>query len=423
MIVKYDKRFNEKLYILKLKNGMQVHILPKEEPYFSTYVELSMPFGSNHLSYEIDGKTYTYPPGSAHFMEHKIFAMEDGDAFLQFSNLGVDANAMTSYQQTSYMFNATSNVEQALKLLLDMLDSTYFTKENIDTERQIIAEELKMYLDDIEQQIYQDLMMCLYKNHPLKHDIGGTVETIEQIDKNVLTDIHQKFYHPSNRLLVIAGRVDIPRLKKFFKAYDTQEKIKIPKITYLKEPKGVVTKNLVKQKDVTISKLAMGYKFYLPYKNGRERVKQEMIYTILFNLLLGTTSNLYHELLERHYINKNFYISSTFENHQAHLMIFADTKDPRILKSHILNAFDVDMESLISVEAFNRYVKVYIGQMIFALNAIETKVYLYGKYFHKKTQLFDVIDIISDIAFSDIVKAFKNLMKSPMSTVIYEKAN
>lgn len=421
MIIKYDKRFNEKVYILKLKNGMQVHILPKEEPYFSTYVELSMPFGSNHLTYQINDDIHTYPPGSAHFMEHKIFAMEDGDAFLKFSNLGVDANAMTSYQQTSYMFNATSHVEDALKLLLDMLDSTYFTKENIDTERQIIAEELKMYLDDIEQEIYQDLMLCMYKNHPLKHDIGGSIESIKLIDKKVLSDIHQKFYHPSNRLLVIAGRVDIPKLKKFFKDYDTLEKVRIPKITYLKEPKGVVTKELVRQKDVSISKLAMGYKFYLPYKNAQERVKQEMIHTILFNLLLGTTSNLYHALLEEKLINKNFYISSTFENHQSHLMIFADTKDPKALKSFILNAFKNNISSLISHDAFNRYVKVYIGQMIFALNSVENKVYLYGKYYHKKIQLFDVIDIISDIVFEDIMNAYNRLMASPMSTVIYKK--
>ena len=59
----------------------------------------------------------------------------------------------------------------------------------------------------------------------------------------------------------------------------------IKKITYLKEPKGVVTKELVRQKDVSISKLAMGYKFYLPYKNAQERVKQEMIHKLFRTIL------------------------------------------------------------------------------------------------------------------------------------------
>ena len=58
MIVREDKRFHEKVYILKLKNGMEVHMLPKDDPYFSTYVELSLPFGSNHLSYKIDDKEF-----------------------------------------------------------------------------------------------------------------------------------------------------------------------------------------------------------------------------------------------------------------------------------------------------------------------------------------------------------------------------
>ncbi len=421
MIIKEDKRFNEKVYILKLKNGMQVHMLPKETPYFSTYVELSMPYGSNHLDYAIDGTNYQLPAGSAHFMEHKIFAMPYGDAFIEFSNLGVDANAMTSYQQTSYLFNATSHVEDALKLLLDMLDTPYFTDENIIAEEKIIAEELKMYLDDIENVIYQDLMSAMYKNHPFKEDIGGTLDSIKEVDKDVLNRIHRHFYHPSNRLIVISGHIDIKQMKAFFKAYDQSVKEILPKIKYAYEPKTVVTKETIKIKDVSISKMVLGYKLPLSYRTGLEQIKQEMIYGLLFNLILGPSSILYHRLLSEHKINKNFYMSQTFEGHFGHFVVFADSKDPIELKDYLIKQFEEVKEDSLTKEAFERYLKVYIGQFVFALNQNDHKAYMYGKYIHKGTHLFDVIDTIASIKFEDILKAYDVFIHASFAYVIYKK--
>ena len=73
MIKKFYERFNESVYIIKLKNGMQVHILPKEEPYFTTYVELSVPFGALDLNYKDKEEMVSTPYGTAHFLEHKIY--------------------------------------------------------------------------------------------------------------------------------------------------------------------------------------------------------------------------------------------------------------------------------------------------------------------------------------------------------------
>ncbi len=421
MIVKENKRFNEKVYIMKLNNGMEVHMLPKDDPYFSTYVELSFPFGSNHLSYMGSKNKLEYPAGSAHFMEHKIFAMPYGDAFMKFSNLGVDANAMTSYEQTSYLFTATNHVEEALSLLLEMLDTTYFTKENIETEAQIIAEELKMYLDDIESEVYQDLMTALYKNYPFKWDIGGTLESIKHIDKEVLLDIHDKFYHPSNRLIVIAGKIDIEQMERFFKAYDQGSKKEIPEIYYPEEPKEVVTKEVVKIKDVSIPKLALGFKFQMDQLSGDMQIKREMVYTLLFNLILGSSSDLYYDLLEQGLINKNFNVSSTFDDKFAHFVIYGDTKDPEYLKSYILKQFKIGFDQLVSIDAFKRYLKVYVGQFIFALNSVDHKAYLYGRYIHKHMHLFDLIDLIQTIEYEDLRAAYDHILETPTASVIYKK--
>lgn len=421
MIIKEDKRFNEKVYIIKLKSGMEVHMLPKDHDYFSTYVELSFPFGANHLSYLNNEVQMNYPYGSAHFLEHKIFAMPDGDQFIKFSNIGVDANAMTSYQQTSYLFNATSHVEKALTLLLEMLDTPYFTDQNIESEEKIIAEELKMYLDDVETKMYQQLMQQMYKNHPFKSDIGGSIESIKDINKDVLTDMFNHFYHQSNRLIVIAGKIDVKKMVEYFKKYDQHKKVKIPKIIYPNEPKGVLVKRHIEKNDVSIDKLMIGFKFGAKYKTGIEQIKNEMTHTLLFNLLLGNTSNLYHDLIKKQLINHNFYASATFENHYAHYVIYGDTKDPEFLESYIFDKLKKAKEELLDEKSFKRYLKVYIGQFVFALNSIEHKAYLYGKYYHKHTHLFDVVDTIKSITYQDLINAYESFIKSPHSTLIYKK--
>ena len=141
----------------------------------------------------------------------------DGDAFAKFSMLGADANAMTSYNQTSFLFVATENVMESLAHLMDMMDTPYFTPDNVNQEKNIIAEELKMYLDDPNVVMQNKLMEMMYHVHPIRYDIGGTLESIMDVTPEVIGGIYDTFYNPSNRLIVIAGKVDLKRIKAFFK--------------------------------------------------------------------------------------------------------------------------------------------------------------------------------------------------------------
>jgi len=405
MIKKTFERFNESLYIIKLKNGMQVHILPKEDPYFTTYVEASLPFGALDLTYQSEDGIKSTPYGTAHFLEHKIFAMPGGDAFSHFSALGVDANAMTSYNQTSYLFIATQNVIPALSYLFEMMDTPFFTDENVEQEKKIIAEELKMYLDDPNVVMQNQLVEMMYHAHPLKYDIGGTLESIMDITPEILKDVYDKFYNPSNRLITIAGKVDIKELQAFFKDYDLKHPIKNKKTKtiYPKEPRRLVQKLVVETKDVGIDKLMIGIKLSPKKSTQRDQVKREMAVSMLLNILLGPSSETYAKLLEDKLINQSFYINTTFEKNAESIVLFAESKKIQKLKRVIINLLTVDAIDLLTPEAFDRYKKVYLGQLIYALNSLETKAYLYGKYFHLGSSLFDVVDLLKEIVYEDIL--------------------
>ncbi len=424
MIKKTYERYHETVYQIRLKNGMSVHILPKDDPYYTTYVELSLPFGALDLEFKKNDQMFHTPLGTAHFLEHKIFAMPDGDAFAKFSELGVEANAMTSYNQTSYLFVATENVMVALSHLLDMLDTPYFTKENVEQERNIIAEELKMYLDDPNVVMQNTLMEMMYHNHPLKYDIGGTLDSINDITPQVLMDVYEKFYQPSNRLLTIAGKVDLKALTAFFKDYDEKHPNKEKKaITILpKEPKRLVKRNMTEIKDVGINKLMLGIKLAPCKLNQRAQLAKEMRISMVFNMLLGPSSLTYAKLLEEQLINQSFYVNTTFEKKAENILIYAESKKVNKLKKKLIDVLTTEAQNLIDEAAFERYKKVFLGQFIFALNNLETKAYLYGKYLHMKTSLYDVVDVLKDITYEACIEDLKGIEKKYIATLIHKKA-
>ncbi len=424
MTTKTYERFHETVHILKLKNGMKVHILPKEDPYYTTYVELSLPYGALHLDYEVAGQQHTSPPGSAHFLEHKIFAMPDGDAFAKFSKLGVDANAMTAYNQTSYLFSASDNVMAALEHLLAMIDTPYFTKENVAQEKSIISEELKMYLDDPDVVMQNQLMTNMYKDHPIRHDIGGTLDSIEVMTPELLAELHTSFYQPANRLLVIAGKVDLKALKTFFKDYDAKfpEKLARPKPVIGKETKRVPVRRQIAKMPIGIHKLMIGIKLDAKRRPKKMQVRRELAVSMVLNMLLGPSSKMYAYLLEKELINQNFHLMTTFEQRAENIVIYAETKQINTLKGMLVTLLTEQAKVDIGKEAFERYKKVYLGQFIFALNHLETKAHLYGKYHHLGLSLFDVVDMLQDITFEDIEATLSEFKKRRMATLVFKKA-
>ena len=424
MIRRHYPDFNEKVYILRLKNGMQVHILPKDEPYYSTYVELSVPYGALDLNYKLGEKIFQTPYGTAHFLEHKVFAMPDGDAFAEFSKMGVDANAMTSYNQTSYLFMATKHVMEALNYLLEMIDTPYVNDANVESEKSIIAEELKMYLDDPNVVMNNQLMEQLYFNHPIRYDIGGTLDSIMEISQEMLNHVYTSFYHPSNRLVVIAGKVDLKEIQAYFKAYDEKHPVKhdIPQTIYPKEPKPVKVKQTVEVKDLGIPKLMIGFKLNTKKLKPKEQIKREMAMAMMTNLLLGSSSTMYDKLIKEGLINQSFSLSTVFEKNAESIVLFAESKKVTTLKRILVDFMTESGLSELTEEAFLRYQKVYLGQLIYALNNIEYKAYLYGKYFHLGASLFDVVDILKEVTLDDVISAFHELKKTRMSILIHKKA-
>ena len=211
--VKENKAINEKYYYKKHKSGLDVYVYPKE--FGTSYAAFATKFGSCEREFECDGKHIVLPDGVAHFLEHKMFENPDGrDTFELYAKTGASANAYTTNNRTVYLFSAADNVYESLKILLGFVTEPYFTDKTVAKEQGIIGQEIKMYDDSPEWQLYSGMLNGLYVNNPVRVDIAGTVETIARITPEVLFDAYNTFYNLDNMALVVCGRVEPEKVEE-----------------------------------------------------------------------------------------------------------------------------------------------------------------------------------------------------------------
>jgi predicted Zn-dependent peptidase len=144
----------------------------------TTYAMLAVKYGAVDNLADESG-TALLPDGVAHFLEHKLFANEDGThAFEHFSAHGADANAYTSHSRTVYLFSCAEHFDESLAELIDFVMHPYFTEENVEKEKGIIAEEIRMCRDDPYDRCYHNMLMGLYHKHPVRVDICGSERSV-----------------------------------------------------------------------------------------------------------------------------------------------------------------------------------------------------------------------------------------------------
>ena len=155
-----------------LPSGLTVLVRPMPG-YSGTHVIYATRFGSIDRDFRLGEREVHLPAGVAHFLEHKMFEDEDGDAFAKFAKTGANANAFTAFDRTCYLFTATEQLDESLDVLLGMVGHPYFTEQTIAKEQGIIGQEIKMYDDSPDWRLITGLCECMVR--PLLYEqLHGT---------------------------------------------------------------------------------------------------------------------------------------------------------------------------------------------------------------------------------------------------------
>ena len=360
------------LYEEKLDNGLRVFVVPKNNV-SGIYATFSTRYGSNTNEFIPIGedKMIKVPDGVAHFLEHKVFEQKDGvDPFTFFGERGIDANANTNYKKTTYLISGIDNFKESLEFLLDYVQEPYFTDENVEKEKGIIEQELKMYEDSPYRVLYDGIMYNTFIEDPSKISIGGTVESIYKITKEDLYKCYNTFYHPSNMFIVITGNVEPDKIINIIK--DNQSKKQFRKtqnitIKKYKEPQKVKKEYDEIKMDITIPKVMIAYKIDLNGFKIKDIRKVRNYVSILFDLKFGDTSVANEKLVEEKIVNDGIGIDSVFTEDYMIVTISGETDKPEEFTREInkeLNNLNVTNEEL------ERKKKVYIGNIVALSNNI-----------------------------------------------------
>ena len=258
-----NKTVKEKAYFEELENGLKVIIIPKENTNKKMAI-IGTKFGSidNHFINPKTNEEEVIPDGVAHFLEHKMFEQANGTNSLDtLTAIGAEANAYTTNDHTAYYFETIDNFEPAFKELLNYVFHPYYTDENVEKEKGIIAQEIKMYDDDPISKVFLNSLQCMYNSCPVRIDVAGTVESINKITKDTLYSCYNTFYHPSNMILAVCGNFKpeyiLNLIKENMEHFDKQGKIQR---IYPTEKSEIFQKERIEEMEVSIPAFVIGIK-------------------------------------------------------------------------------------------------------------------------------------------------------------------
>ncbi|WP_440620137.1 EF-P 5-aminopentanol modification-associated protein YfmH [Bacillus subtilis] len=417
--IEYEQ-LQETLYHEKMSNGLDVYVLPKKG-FNKTYAVFTTKYGSIDNRFVPLGKNEMVhvPDGIAHFLEHKLFEKADGDVFQDFSKQGASANAFTSFTRTAYLFSSTSNVERNLETLIDFVQDPYFTEKTVEKEKGIIGQEINMYDDNPDWRLYFGVIENMYKEHPVRIDIAGTVESISHITKDLLYECYETFYHPSNMLLFIVGPVDPEaiisqvRENQGKKPYTDQPEIKREEV---KEQEAVFRKEKEIKMNVQGPKCLVGLKSKNPFKLGKELLKHELSMNLLLEALFGKSSAQYELLYEKGYIDETFSFDFTAEYGFGFAAIGGDTPEPDQLAEDISSML-LRAGELITAEKIELARKKKIGAFLKALNSPEYIANQFTRYAFLDMSLFDVVTVLEQITLEDVQNVIQEEIAADRLTV------
>ena len=421
----YFETLKETLYHEKMANGLQVYLLPKMG-FEKTYGLFSTKFGAIDTTFIPLNKDemIKVEDGIAHFLEHKMFDMSDGDASEKFAKLGASTNAFTSSSRTAYLFSTTSNEYACIELLLDFVQKLEITPESVEKEKGIIGQEIKMYDDDPDWQVYFGSIQNLYQQHPVAVDIAGTVETVNRTDKDMLELCYNTFYHPSNMMIFVVGNIDPDKAMATIKENQDKKNFSLANPIVLKkvnEPKEIKTKEKVLTMDVEMNKIIVSIKVNEILENPKDKIKRELALNLLFDLLFSKSAKLYNDWLHQGSINDSFSVRFTQERDYAFIQIGCDCNDYETLKEKLLDLIK-DFDTIkIDQEDFNRIKKKNIGLFINMFNSPESIANLFSRYYFEGTNAFDLVDEVAKLEIDDIYDVFKYFDLQYTSVCIVKK--
>ncbi len=396
-----NKQIDEKYYHKKHKSGLDIYVIPKNHT--TGYAVFGTKFGSIDNHFKVNGEEIKVPDGIAHFLEHKMFENEDGvDTFKKYAEYGASANAYTSSDITVYLFSATASMNENLEILLDFVSHPYFTKETVDKEQGIIGQEIRMYDDNPNWRLYFNMLRAMYKNHPIKIDTAGTVETIAEITAETLHKTYATFYNLHNMALCVCGKFSPEDVEAVCDSVLKEAPELCVERIYPDEPVEANLPEICEKMQVSMPMFAVGIKDPVQFEKGEALAKKSAQMSIILRIIFGKASDLYSRLYSDGLINSSF--SASFDAHDAfsYTEISGLTTDPDRVYAEIKKEIARYIDKGIEQEEFDRAKRALYAASVRTFDSTDDIANSFLSYLFSGCNLLTESEVLANVTLADV---------------------
>lgn len=401
-VIKND-RLNSSVRYFTHKSGLRVKMCFLEN-FKSAYAIIGTKYGSADNCFKMDDETEftTVPDGIAHFLEHKLFQNEEGEnAFDLFSKTGANANAYTSFEKTSYLFSCTSRFKENLEILLGFVTKPYFTKESIDKELGIIGQEIQMYNDDPDWNVYFNALDGMYVNNPVKLDIAGTEESISKITPELLYRCYGAFYDLRNMVLTVVGNFDENEVISTCDEILVEKPARNLQKFLPQEPRCVSCNYKEQAMDVSMPHFQIAIK--LDDRGEKNNELDSVICEILLDVIAGESSPLYRKLYDGGFINDAFG-GETFAGRDYIAYLFSgEAEDPQKVYQMVLDEIERLKVEGIDQKLFTASKKALYGRYVRIFDKPSALASFISSCAFAGVEIYDIIDTVANATVDDIM--------------------
>ena len=315
----------------------------------------------------------------------------------------------TNFNSTAYYFKCSDGFEKSLALLLKMVSSAYFTDENVEKEKGIIKQEIKMYEDDPNWQGYFNLLKCMYQKSGVKENIAGDESSVNKMTPDILYGCYNNFYTKDNAAVICCGDIDAETVFESISQNLSLSDEKNAEIINPDEDEAFV-KDFVKRKMNTGQNI-----FNIGFKESEfsDTIVDRICETkILLDIICGKSSKLYNKMYNCGFIDERFGFEY-FLDHKLGFCVFSGSsdycdrvKDMLLSEIESLKNFGIDENEVI------RSRKKHIGEFIRNFNSISNIVNNQAELLIKGTGLDEMLAKIRQIDASKINKRLNSLFKN-----------
>ncbi|HPH78814.1 MAG TPA: pitrilysin family protein [bacterium] len=392
--------------IKKLKNGMKVLLVPNKNV-DSVDVSVFFRVGSRCEEPQLSG--------ISHFLEHMFFKgtkkrPETKMISEAVDGVGGDMNAFTSYEYTGYYIKvASTNVEVAVDVLADMILNSKFDPKELNRERNVIKEEIKMYDDNPSALVWRLWNQVLYGEQGLGRDVAGVFETVDNVDAKKMIEYRDKYYSIKNALLVVVGNFAEKKMMEMLNKY--WKNISIGEMSiFAKTDEQQATPQLrLIKKDINQANFCVGVRTY-------NSLHQDHFVCQVLSVILGQgmSSRLFINVRERKGLAYSIHANTDHYTDVGNLMVKTGTDIDSVYDALklILKEFSRLKKEPVEAVELKKAKEYWKGRMILSLEQPETIANIIGMQeliYDKVLTPDEMIKAIEKVSAKDIMRVANDI--------------